>query len=657
MKHLIAFLGYNQSRIQHPVYRQFVQASLSRRNAALLFLSRPLEERELVHEVNELKRKEQKPTTPIFHICATLNDPNMGQQVMQTVVLIRRLYDCPSMVYCQLPDLEHCTEAQRKAAWNSLVSINSMVTDYPDVELMYHCFLYTDNTQVSLANFLFDITRQSEVIEEIISNGYLEMARDYGAVMSMSTEFPQVFSSFNATGVNYPDDEIRYYIHQSYLNALMALSRPETNPVSMEQCNEHVDQLLSHLPLSTEQVSLLGDSFINLNPDKNKIWPTAVEFWKSSMLSAIQDLEDTPRDEWLTKLKGSLDVSYQSRYRDMGVEYYYRSEKKKTLDYCNVLLSMLTEDLHSVLISNPYPPETCKDIVRSVVNHLQQLALMFGNKLIESTRQVNEISHQLEQKQHEYDAVGFLDRMRGKDKIIYEEFTHLMSQYYLLRTQCAGSDFATKLLNELIPQVLALSENVDSLGQVCQEAFDITQRYIASNAPSSIHSIFPMQPIIDAAQAIRVDCQKLHEHYHLVLALIHDKHAPLDGEQLLQSVRDLLSDEIDQYIHHRIEDGTLPSVLDINIVDRIESLYSNRGGMKAFVDNLKKETALSLKLKEEGGQNEQYLLIAPECSSLGRHIVTNEVSNLQMIHLLTGISLSDLEGFSGQRMFVEPSIF
>ena len=39
------------------------------------------------------------------------------------------------------------------------------------------------------------------------------------------------------------------------------------------------------------------------------------------------------------------------------------------------------------------------------------------------------------------------------------------------------------------------------------------------------------------------------------------------------------------------------------------------------------------------------------------HIVTDDSSHIQMLHLQQGVRLTDLDGFSGQRMVVEPSIF
>ena len=164
MKHLIIFLNYCQSRIQNPVYRQFSMAPLANRNTTLLFLSKPLDERELTYEVNMLRRKEEVPSPVTFHICATLDRPDTGAMVSQTLTLIRKVFaDSPMLAYCLMPDLKTCTDAERNAAWKSLVNINNTVTDYQDINFLRTCFLYYDASQKSLAHFLYDYTQYEEV--------------------------------------------------------------------------------------------------------------------------------------------------------------------------------------------------------------------------------------------------------------------------------------------------------------------------------------------------------------------------------------------------------------------------------------------------------------------------------------------------------------
>ena len=669
MKHLIAFLGYNQSRIQHPVYRQFIQAPIGRRNATLLFQSRPLEERELVHEVNELRRREGQQCELTFHLCATLDNPAMGQQIVQTAVLIHKLYDCPTFVYCMVPPVDRCTPEERNVAWSCLTALSNGVNDYPHLRLITHCFLYHDPSQRSLARFLYHITREPEAMDLLERYGYMGklLTRRRTGDMSYVPEFPTIFSTFNASGIEYPDDEIRYFIHQSYLHALLSLSRPQTNPIDMERCNEHVDALLNALPLSDEQLTLNTESFIELpQSSKQKVWQPISQYWENCLSHTVKDLEDRPREEWLNQLKTQLNVYYQTRFREMGVEFFYKQQKKLTPDYCAVLLEQLRAGLRQVMMQNPYPPETIQDIVRSIVNHLQQQAMGFTKAMQESKTAISTIEASMNELTRTWDDMGFFDRMRGKDRATFDSYQNEILKFYIQKTTHQSAEFALKLLNELIPQIAAIPDTENRLGHMCQEALDSTQNYLDNNNPKSfIDPIFNIHPILEAADAICFDHDALYEDYKQLLAILYGQQAanssllePYDSESLLQQLRDTLSEQIDLRIHQRIKDGTMTAVLDVNIMERLSAIYAEQGGLSAMIDRLKKESALTLKLKGEGGRNEQYLLIAPDCKGLDiPYILSSETSSVQMLHILTAISLKDLDGFAGQRMFVEPSMF
>lgn len=667
MKHLIAFLGYSQSRIQHPVYRQFVQAPLARRNATLLFQSRPLDERELVHEINELRRREGKHCELTFHICATLNDTAIGQQIAQTVVMIHRLYDCPSYVYCLMPDPTNCSYEERNTAWKCLSQINNCVNDYPHLRLISQCFLYHDKTQQSLAKFLFQLTSEEDTYNEIERYGYMGklVTRRKEGDISYQPEFPSIFATFNASGIQYPEEEVRYYLHQCYLQSLLEISRPESNPIDMEVCNEHVEALLHCIPLSTEQLTLLSEDFIELpNAERHHSWQQANQFWEQSLQNALKDLDDRPHDEWLNLLHQMMEVNYQTRYREMGVEYFYKQQKKLTPNYRAIMHEQIRTELFKIIARNPYPPETSVDIVHSLVNRLQQISMGIDKQHTELTEEIKALSEKLAIITKEWEVMGFFDRMRGKDKLLLDEYKKHLVDFYVKRTSQLGTEFACKLLNELIPQVIALSDAENHIGNLCQGALDMINGYLSNNTPTQFIPIeFDAKIMQDAADAIRSDKQQLLHDFELLLDLLYGSKRnstqnDLDSEMLLIQLRDSLDGLIDAYIQNRIEEGTMPAVLRVNIIDRLKNTFQDKGGMKALVERLKNETALSLKVKGEGRHNEQYLLISPVCDGLGySYLPCTDTSSVQMLHILTGIKLPDLDGFAGQRMFVEPSMF
>lgn len=663
MKHLIIFLNYCQSRIQNPVYRQFSMAPLANRNTTLLFLSKPLDERELSYEVSMLRRKEEVPSPVTFHVCATLDRTDTGIMVAQTLTLIRKVFaDSPMLAYCLMPDLKTCTDAERNAAWKSLVTINSTVTDYQDITFLRTCFLYSDASQQSLAHFLYDYTQYEEV-QQLVTSKQFNIA---GTEEEQKSDFPPIFSTFSAIGLTYPEDDIRFHLQQFFLNALLSYSQPDVNPISMEVCLDQAMNILSKLPLSLEQLCLQESEFINLNADENKQWDEPAAYWENAVELARTGIKDTPREDWLHEFQTRLEVLFQRRFRDFGVEYFYNYEQKKITDYNNVILSGISHALTEAMMSSPFPPETQKDIVRAIVNQLQQRVLQVDQAQSQATLQVKQLKTTLEEHNQRWNKMGLFDRMRGKDTELLTTFEQDLRRYYELRTVIPGCQFATKLLNELIPQISALSEDTDHVTSVCREALHSTFRSIEESDPSSLCGVFPSEPILNARDAIKLDKDYLLKQYLHLLELLYGRNKLIDGDDLLQRMRNMFSEEINVYLRNRIADGTLPAVLELNIAERLASVYDGHGGLSRFIYEMKQQTALNLLLKTESGNDdvdpepvaeEQYVLISPEHDDMRDSVKSHSASNLQMLHTRFHISLTDLDGFSGQRMFVEPSIF
>lgn len=665
MKHLIIFLNYCQSRIQNPVYRQFSMAPLANRNTTLLFLSKPLDERELSYEVSMLRRKEEVPSPVTFHVCATLDRPDSGIMVSQTLTLIRKVFaDSPMLAYCLMPDLKTCTDAERNAAWKSLVSINNTVTDYQDIHFLRTCFLYSDATQKSLAHFLYDYTQYDEV-QQLVPIMQLDSTESDGANGEKS-DFPPIFSTFSASGLNYPEDDIRFHLQQFFLNSLLSYSQPDVNPISMEVCLNQAMSILSKLPLSLEQLCLQESEFINLNADANKQWDEPAAYWENATELAHTGVKDMPREDWLREFQTRLEVLYQRRFREVGVDYFFTYEQKKISDYNNVILSGIHHALTEVMITNPFPPETQKDIVRAIVNQLQQRVLQVEQAQTQANLQIKQLKASIDDHNLRWNKMGLFDRMRGKDNELLTTFEQDLRRYYELRTVVPGCQFAIKLLNELIPQVSALSEDIDHITTVCREALHSTFRSIEESDPSSLCGMFPSEPIVNARDAIKLDKEYMLSQYLHLLELLYGRNRLIDSDDLLQRMRNMFSEEINAYIRHRIADGTLPAVLELNIAERLASIYDGHGGLSRFLYEIKQQTALNLMLKTESGNDEnhpepetdeQYVLISPVHDDIRDFVKSHSTSDLQMLHTRFHISLTDLDGFSGQRMFVEPSIF
>lgn len=655
MKHLIIFLNYCRSRLDNPVYRQFSKEAIDRRDTTLLFLPRPLEERELMHEVADLRRKEMGTLSDVtFHICANFERTDEGECLAQTARLIRRMFPSDTehqyhcLAYALLPELKTCNEKEIKTIWNNLATTNNASTEYTDFQLINRIYLYHDLSQQSLAEFLH---------ESIHSKLDISGTDEYGKSESPE-QFAPIFATFNTTGITYPEESVRDYLRKEYIATLLKYSKPEANPTSIETCNEEAKHILSFVPIQNSRICLQEETFLNSEIDLNSNWKPVEKFWKDTADGQSQGMNDIPHSDWLDKIRQRIEVFYQSRFREVGVEYFFQLQAKKTDSYVQILQSIINQEFIRTVLSNPYSPETQKIILRSIVNILQQKVLELQNLEEETEKAILSTEKQIAETSAKWTGMNFLSRMMKKDDSILDEYTQEMAILYNLKTQVPGCRFAVKLLNELIPAIQEIQDKIDVSRKVLDEAISMAETSVHEANPSQVLGHFSQKQVEMAVTELPKDPDHFLGRYQQLVQFFFSNTPAVDCEDLIARIYTHFGEKIDQYLKDRIDAGTLPPVMNQVITERMRALYADRGGLQGFINLLKEHTQLKLALKDNNNAD-YYVLVSPVYTEDNevKHIITDDLSHIQMLHLQQDVRLTDLDGFSGQRMFIEPTIF
>lgn len=665
LKHLVIFLNYCQSRLDNPVYRLFATESLYRRNATLLFLPKPLDERELLHEVSELRKKQKTQEDITFHICSNLVRNGEGDSIVNTLTLIRRLFPAdidfhyPTFVYGQMPNLLETDEEIRKEVWRNLVVVNNAVSDHIECRLLTNVYLYNDNTQDSLARFIFNISHSDISFEKLSSRLPIKQGELFGET-SDSLDFPPIFGGFNTFGISYPELETRTHLQQYFIYSALRYSLSEVNETQIEACNAEAQRILSFVPIQTERICLQEEMFINVNPDENTTWQRTDAFWEENVELQIHGLSDIPRDEWLLKIRQRVDSLYQGRFREIGCDYFFKLENKKTVEYCNILKTIIEQDFSRAVQSHPYSPEGQKTIVRGIVNILQQKVMEIQNLKADTLSSISQIEVELNDIKSKWNGLNIFNRLMGKDSQTLDLYRKAITRLMIQKSLVPGCDFAVKLLNELIPAVSALLERCDDMQRVFTEALRSTETMVRDTNPTELFGIFGNKELMQSRIAIESDSENLIAEYQNIVKEFFDSNAVVDGDDLLSRIRTDIIDRINTYIDSRIDECSIPPVLNMSIVERISRFTGALGGFAGFVDSMKRKTPITIGIKKSCAVASKYILVAPKIDEKidgVEHITNEDNSQLQLLNIKYGLTLQDLDGFSGQRMFVEPSIF
>jgi len=666
LKHLVIFINYCQSRLDNPVYRLFATESLYRRSAKLLFLLKPLDERELLHEVAELRNKQKTLDDVTFHVCANFERQDEGDTVVNAIRLIRRLFPSdidhhyPTFVYGQMPKLQETDEETVKTIWRNLVVVNNAVSDHIECRLLTNVYLYNDSSQKSLAEFIYYICHSNISFEKLSARIPVQQRELFGELQQESIDFPPIFGGFNTYGISYPEQDIRVHLHQYFLYSALRYSIPEVNNTQLEACNFEAQRILSNLPIQNQRITLQEESFLHLDVDDNTSWQRVDSFWEENVELQIHGLNDVPREDWLLKIRQRVDILYQGRFREIGTDYFFKLENKKTEDYCRILSSIVNTEFEKAVKNNPYTPEAQKTIVRGMINILQQKVIEL-QKLKEGTLvNLRSIEQEINDIKGKWNGLNIFNRLMGKDSLTLELYRNALTRLMIQKSLIPGCDFAMKLLNELIPSVSALLEKCDFAQHIFGETLRNVESMVKETNPTDQFGIFGTRELMQSRIAIESDSNKLLELYQKFLGILYDANQVNDADDFLSRLRPIANEDADIYIDKRIEECSIPPVLGVSIIDRISRHSLGFGGIEQFVEKIMQETPVTIDIKRNCQIGSKFVLIAPEMANKVEgieHIVSEDFSHLQLLNLRYGLTLQDLEGFSGQRMFVEPSIF
>lgn len=663
MKHLIIFLGYSQSRLDNPVYRRFTQSPLYPKEAMLLFLPGRLDERDLLHQVSDLQKKAANDSDITFHLCSSLTSAADSENLLHAVRIIRRQARLqpsteatfPLFVYALLPDLERCAPRTKQTIWRNLEQVNQASLRYHDCPWIQCVYLYHDDTQQSLADFLYYTISERLTVSDLLS----EPSPEGTTESADATMFAPVFGSFNSFGVAYPEDEVRRFLRMEHLANVLQCADSAHNETSTSDCIRLAEELYHELPSDLVSLALNAETDDRPAPSSGS---DARALLKQRLAQAItvetEDLKDQSREEWAVRVAKFMENYYESRLLPGGVEYYFTQQAQQSTRYSEALSRQLVQAFERLVCKHSLPTDALRPLVRALVNRLQQRALELRALLDEAERNVAAGDHYIHQLRSAWESATLLTRLTGKDRKIRDRYLVGLTSLYLSKTYVHGYRFAINLLDEVIVRISALDERCAAVQQTLSDALASLQSALEEASPAALFGIFESGMLTEAHERMLQD-QDLHmRHYGQTLTLLFGPEALTEGYELLTQLSRNLEAETDQYLDENIRSGHLPLLLGLPIVDRLQYLYASEGGYDRFIRVAKERAAIPLKLKEAQTKDRFLLLSSKEPQeSVDKMLLTTDTSRVELLHLQCGLSLHQLDGFAGYRLAFEPAMF
>ena len=297
--------------------------------------------------------------------------------------------------------------------------------------------------------------------------------------------------------------------------------------------------------------------------------------------------------------------------------------------------------------------------MRAIVNVLQQKVIEIQNLKAETLEAAQHSELDLNDIKNRWRGLNFINRLMGKDTQVLEAYRETLTRLMIKKTLLMGCDFAIRMLNELIPAISSMIERSEEIQRLFNDALKIAEKIVNESNPSDKFAIFGGKELSQILIAIESDEESLKAEYQSIMLNILEHGNVTDGNELVSMVRSRIGATVDDYLTRRIEDCSIPPILGMPIVERIDRSTSSIGGIVGYVDTMKRMAPISIGIKNSCKSESKYFVISSDIDKIEgvEHLRTEDISHLQLLHVRYGLTLQDLDGFAGQRMFVEPSIF
>jgi hypothetical protein len=431
----------------------------------------------------------------------------------------------------------------------------------------------------------------------------------------------KLFMSFGIKRVVVPEQEIKEYL--AYGFAEQAARQLMFN--NFRQGEGYADEAVekdwgveARKP-ETAQSLLLTDAHLMLemgileDDAKNPAWKLAPEYWKQIVNRLVPEIKaDTGIEQttWIDVLNTRMGKVFDDTYRMLGgVRKFYEVKGNARVETARHIGRRVEKEFFGRWKVGTASLLQLRQLTDALLAVLDERHGVFLDKIARMPAVMQDLQHRTKEQTERFNQVGFFGKhLTDKRSGLFADIATLHQDLYIARTNLEGLKFAAALVPFVKEQLIAMRGRIDELHQNLAEA---TKRFhMERDARLGEHDaayqkrVFDQEAIDAIMKAMIVDeASQAARTQGVRQSIIKLGGSDVDSfEQLLQSLSlgsiiGSLSQEsakIVELAHQEIA-ATLPPVLHVNIVERLQKKYdANPNGLRAFVKELYDEAGSML---------------------------------------------------------------
>jgi|CZKV01.1.fsa_nt_gi hypothetical protein len=494
-----------------------------RRLGRFLFACKATEFRDRVQKlVSGMENSGSKGAT--FHVCCGLAGGTGSGSVVDAVAQIRDLYRDTKLyrirIYAYLPETHprpgYDTGNYHANGYAALMELNALSigswmphdvtghtnrTDQPtpsdrvrfDQKNFQNpftgCYLYTNvndsNIQLDveeelpavIADFLYQkiVTSRTVKLDDLDRMENMENRTDTVEVRDRTMEKlrSKSFLAFGIKRIAVPEEEIKEYLTYNFARqAALQLSfnnwsdgRGFTDEPLNCDFSSYVrtEANLARWKMSDDHITL--STPILPNDESGREWKTLPAEWQT-LAAGFKDIARQAEGgkSWLDRLEDLYEKRFEENFRKLGVKKFYQvkaaSDPKTAMldEICNTVESELFAELKNGVKSVSEIGKLVGDLVNYTSDRYKDIDKEIQKRM---DRQKNE-EKAVAANKAEWAKLGILGRaLLKKDERLLDAQTLCLERLYIIRTEIEGYTFAKQLLEELVPRLTELKNEVD----------------------------------------------------------------------------------------------------------------------------------------------------------------------------------------------------
>lgn len=296
---------------------------------------------------------------------------------------------------------------------------------------------------------------------------------------------------FIAFGINqllYPELEIMEFF--TYRLADQAASQMMQNhwsgndgyiidPQALD-AQSYVDGRLAVWKLNIASLQLEQPVFGADRRPEEKSWRGIQEDWTDFVQRIRQDITADPAGDWLSLLSEHCLDRYQSKYRSVGVENFYKDKRRAREEYSREVVHAIEADLLSAWVGGNLGSAQAGSVLEVLAERLSQMTLECQTNSEKARVMAEEREAKLKMNFKEWKDIGPIARLLKKHETLFEAAVSNIISLYESRTIIAAAGFACDLIDQVKGKVMELKAQFQRLSGTFQEVHETMQKRAAA---------------------------------------------------------------------------------------------------------------------------------------------------------------------------------